>query len=233
MNGKGWLAVVLAAAAGVVDATGLAGIGRYSSHMTGTTTHSMVGATGGDPVLLLTGGMAVLCFLLGAIGTGIVLTHPRAQSPSATLSALIGLETALVLAGGIAMAALSLAPWVPTVVVGFFAAAMGVQNAASTYLLSPYERTTHVTSNMTDFGCEFGMRVRSWAGLGTGKALASPDHETMMSALFPIFGFTAGAFAGAVMHLALGSWSGFGAAVLPALAALAVTSPFGVLQVKS
>ena len=221
MNGKGWLAVVLAAAAGVVDATGLAGVGRYSSHMTGTTTHSMVGATGGDPTLLLTGGVAVLCFVLGAIGAGIMITHPYARSPGATLSALIGLETALILAGGIAMAALMPASWVPTIVVGFFAAAMGVQNAASSYLLSPYERTTHVTSNMTDFGCEFGMRVRAWAGLGTGKGLASPDHETMMSALFPIFGFMAGALVGALLHLAIGTWSGFGAAVLPALVALA------------
>ena len=221
MRSTGFLAVVLAAAAGIVDATGLAGLGRYSSHMTGTTTHSMVGATSGDPELLATGGAAVLCFVLGAIGAGIVLTHPRFQSPGTTLSALIGSETTLVLAGGVSMAALPSSAWDATVVIGFFGAAMGVQNAASTYLLSPYERTTHVTSNMSDFGCELGMRVRGWAGLVTGTGLASPDHETMISALLPILGFAAGAFAGALMHLAIEQWSGLGAAVLPALVTLA------------
>lgn len=88
--------------------------------------------------------------------------------------------------------------------IGCFGALMGVQKAAWTHLPSPYERTTHVTSNMTELGCEFGMRVRAWARLGTGKALASLDRETMISALLPILGIAAGALAGAVMHLAIG-----------------------------
>lgn len=220
MTWKGPLAVVLAAAAGIVDATGLAGVGRYSAHMTGTTTHSMVGWVGGDGRLLVLGMLTVLCFFFGAIIAGVILTHPRARSPAATLSVMIGTETALVLAGGIAMTTLPAAAWDDMVVIGWFAAAMGVQNAATSYLLSPFERTTHITSNMTDFGCDLGMRGRGWAGLPTGKVLATPDDETMASAGLPILGFVAGALAGALLHLAAGRWSGFGAAAVPAAATL-------------
>lgn len=220
MNWNGRLAVVLAAVAGLVDATGLAGVGRYSSHMTGTTTHSMVGSVGGDHRLLIFGILAVACFLAGAIGAGVVMTHPAARRPSATLAVLVGTETALILIGGLVMALLPAGPWDAMAVIGGFAAAMGVQNAASTYLLSPYERTTHVTSNMTDFGCEVGMRLRGWAGVATGKGLVSPDRETMVSAAFPILGFVAGALAGAVLHLVAGPWSGVLAAIPPALVTL-------------
>jgi len=220
MRWKGGLAVWLAAAAGVVDATGLAGVGRYSSHMTGTTTHSMVGGTGGDLPLLGFGILAVACFFVGTIGSGVVLTHPQARRVSATLAVLTGAETALVLSGGLWMALLPTGPWGAMAVIGGFAAAMGVQNTASTYLLKPFERTTHVTSNMTDFGCELGMRLRGWAGMPTGKALASPDKETMVSAGLPILGFAVGALAGAVLHVVAGPWSGVAAAAPPALAAL-------------
>lgn len=206
--------------AGVVDATGLAGVGRYSSHMTGTMTHAMVGGTGGDLSLLGFGMLAVVCFFAGAIGSGVVLTHPRARRPGATLTVLTGAETALVLAGGLCMALLPTGPWGAMAVIAGFAAAMGVQNTGSTYLLKPFERTTHVTSNMTDFGCELGMRLRGWAGLSTGKALVSPDGETMVSAGLPILGFAAGALAGAVLHLFAGAWSGVVAAAPPALAML-------------
>lgn len=217
MTWKGWVAMALSAAAGVVDATGLAGVGRYSSHMTGTTTHSMVAASRGDLRLLVLGLLAILCFLLGSVLTGVVLIHPRARSERATLSVLVGGETALVLAGGAAMAALPEGAWDDMVVIGCLAAAMGLQNAASTYLLAPFERTTHVTSNMTDFGCELGMRVRHWTGVPSGEVLASPDRDTMLSAGMPILGFAAGAAVGALLHLAAGRWSGLLAALPPAL----------------
>ncbi len=219
MTWKGWLAAALAAAAGMVDATGLAGVGRYSSHMTGTTTHSMVGGIGGDLRLLVLGLLAILCFLLGSVLAGVVLTHPRARSERATLCVLAGGETALVLAGGVAMAALPVRPWDDMVVIGCFAAAMGLQNAAFTCLLAPFERTTHVTSNITDFGCELGMHLRRLAGLPNGEVLASPDRDTMLSTAVPILGFAAGAAAGALLYLVAGQWSGIGAAVQPALVA--------------
>jgi uncharacterized membrane protein YoaK (UPF0700 family) len=217
---KAGLAVVLTAGAGVVDATGLAGVGHYSSHMTGTTTHSIVGSVGGNLPLLGFGMLAVACFFGGAIGVGVVLTHPSARKQSATLAVLIGVETVLVLAGGVAMALLPAGSWSVMAVIAGFAAAMGVQNAASTYLLTPYERTTHVTSNMTDFGCELGMRLRGWAGLSIGDGVASPDQETLVSAALPIIGFAAGALAGALLHLVAGSWSGIVAAAPPAVATL-------------
>jgi uncharacterized membrane protein YoaK (UPF0700 family) len=221
MSWKAWLAVELAAAAGIVDATGLTGVGHYSSHMSGTTTHSIVGFVVGDNFPLFGFGMlTVACFLSGAIGAGVVVTHPSARKLSATLAVLVGIETVLVLAGGVAMALLPAGSWSIMAVIAGFAAAMGVQNAASTYLLDPYERTTHVTSNMTDFGCELGMRLRGWAGMSTGDKVASPALETMVSAGLPIIGFGVGGLAGALLHLVAGSWSGIVAAAPPALATL-------------
>ena len=220
MTWKGWLAVALAAAAGVVDATGLSGVGRYSSHMTGTMTHSIQGSVAGNMQLLDLGLLAILGFLLGAVGAGVIVAHPTARKEATTLSVLVGIETVLVLAGGLAMALLPARPWDGMIVIGCFALAMGLQNAASTYLLGPFERTTHVTSNMTDFGCELGMRLRGWVGLATGKVLASPDHETMFSAALPILGFAAGALTGALLHLVAGPWSGVAATAPPALATL-------------
>lgn len=123
MTRLGWLALMLAMMAGGVDAIGLAAAGCSSSHMTGTTTHSLAEGVDGHILLALLGMLAILCFILGAIGAGVVVNCAGPRRSAATLPLLIGLETILVLAGGGVMALLPAEPWDDMTVIGCFAAA--------------------------------------------------------------------------------------------------------------
>jgi Protein of unknown function (DUF1275) len=73
---------------------------------------------------------------------------------------------------------------------------MGLQNATSTYLLKPYERTTHVTNQMADLGSEIGLRIRQPLHRPSGDLLASPDGGALSSAFLVIVSFAAGGLGG-------------------------------------
>lgn len=216
----GVIATSLSVVAGSVDAIALAETGRFVSHMTGTTTHTASHLSDGSILLVLLGALAIASFLAGAGATGVVITAPGPQPEhSSKVAGLIATEAGIIGAAGLTMVLLTKGTWTGMLTVAFFAFAMGLQNATTTYLLKPFERTTHVTSNMTDFGSEVGMRLRGLAGLPSSEILAAPDGDTMASAAVCILGFAVGALAGATVAHWLGGWSGLCAAILPALVA--------------
>lgn len=225
MNVKlGVIATCLSVVAGSVDAIALAETGRFVSHMTGTTTHTASRLSDGSMLLVLLGALAIAAFLAGAGATGVVITAPgRRHEHSSKIAGLVATEAIIIGAAGLTMALLAKGTWTGMLTVAFFAFAMGLQNATTTYLLKPFERTTHVTSNMTDLGSEIGMRLRGLVGLPTSEVLAAPDGDTMASAAVCIVGFAVGGVAGAAVAHGLGNWSGLCAAILPVLVATFTT----------
>ncbi len=213
----------LCVTAGVVDSLALLRAGHYASHVTGTTTHGIAGVFEGD---LSTGGMALLvvaAFAAGSAACGIVLTAPRSRNPARSAAGLVAVETVVIAVAGGILLAWPGGPGVPACVamLGF---AMGLQNATSTYLLKPWQRTTHITSNLTDLGSEIGMRLRRWAGRPSGEMLAAPDGDTLGSAAGAVLGFAAGAVAGCSLARMLGDAGVLAACVIPAFVALRLAS---------
>lgn len=222
----GLIATGLSIVAGSVDAIALAETGRFASHMTGTTTHTVTHLSESSMLPVLLGALAIAAFVMGACTTGVVITAPGSRRTHAsTFACLVAAEAIIIGTGGLLMVSTTRGTWTEMLILALLAFAMGLQNATTTYLLKGFERTTHVTSNMTDLGSEIGMRLRSLLGLQRSETLGAPDEDTMASAAACIVGFAIGGLAGAVVAHFLGGWSGLCAAILPAfIAAITLTS---------
>jgi hypothetical protein len=81
--------------------------------------------------------LAILAFICGAAAPGYILTVPHASERARTIAELIAVETILVAAAGIAMLLLVRGAWTGMTIIALLAFAVGLQNATSTYLLSP------------------------------------------------------------------------------------------------
>lgn len=215
---KGSTAVVLSTVAGSVDVVGLGEIGRYDSHMTGTTTHAMLRLVAGDERLVLFGLIAIACFLAGATLAGAII-GPRGHSAwSRTAAILIAIEAILIAVGGVFIVAFAPTHDSGMLVVGAFAMAMGVQNTATTRLMSPFQRTTHVTSNLTDVGGTIGTILRRGRRRIGGED--GNDKRDLAGPGLPIVGFAVGGLVGAIAVMVIERWSGLAAAGLPVLLTL-------------
>lgn len=212
------LGVCLAIVAGSVDAASLAMTGRFSSHMSGTTTHTMNRLVHGEGLLVFLGISALVPFLCGAALCGAILGSRREESLPGTLALVVSAETVLIAAGGLVMA-FGRGSVPEGVTVAFFAASMGLQNTTSTNLLKPYARTTHVTSALTDFGSELGLHLRGLLTEPVSDALDKPELDTFVSAGAVIVSFAAGGALGTAGFVWTGAWDGLCVTVLPALAA--------------
>lgn len=211
LRGIDRLAALLAGVAGATDATGILAFGRYTAHMSGTTSMTVAHALSGrGPVAL--GVLAILCFVAGAALCGFVAEAFAARAARRILSGLLASE-ALLLA--LAATLLTAAPE-PILALAPMAFAMGLQNATSSRLLGPTIRTTHVTGTLTDLGDALGALVRH-----------SPRRRAALTGVAARKGLLFCAFAGGG---ALGGggyvWAGpdslFAVAVLLGLAALAL-----------
>ena len=211
LRGTDWLAALLASIAGATDAIGILDFGRYSAHMSGTTSQTVAHALSGTgPVAL--GVLAILCFVAGAALCGFVAEAFATRAARRTLSGLLATEAIL-----LAMATtLLIAAPEPILALTPMAFAMGLQNATSSRLLGPSIRTTHVTGTLTDLGDALGaMAQRS---LRRRAALA--DVASRKGLLF--CAFAGGGALGGAGYIWIGPFTLFAAAVLSGLAALAL-----------
>lgn len=175
LRGIDWLAALLAGIAGATDATGILAFGRYTAHMSGTTSQTVAHALSNmGPVAL--GILAILCFVAGAALCGFVAEAFAARAARRTLSGLLAAE-ALLLA--LAATLLTAAPE-PILALAPMAFAMGLQNATSSRLLGPTIRTTHVTGTLTDLGDALGALARR----GLGRRAALTDVVARKALLF-------------------------------------------------
>ncbi len=213
----------LAFTAGGVDTVGLSALGRFVSHMSGTTS-TLAGALTSRAEGLAFLCTAVLCaFTSGAIVTGFVIASGRLHDARRVASFLLIFETGLLLAAAGALCGPAAGPEdFPRIATaaGLLAGAMGCQNRTGVFVAGGKARTTHVTGTLTDLGYHLGRLIqRGPLARSTREEDAAAAHRLL--ALFA--GFLAGGLTGRAIFLVLGGASSLVFAAVPAtLCALAL-----------
>ena len=151
------LGSVLAFVAGAINAGGLLAVGQYTSHMTGIVSSVADNLVLGQAGLVLSGLIALLAFLVGAMTTTWLVNWGMRRELRSAYGLPLMLEAVLLLVFGLFGAALDLlqAVLVPLTVV-LLCFIMGLQNAVITKISQARIRTTHVTGLVTDLGIELG-----------------------------------------------------------------------------
>ena len=151
------LGSVLAFVAGATNAGGLLAVGQYTSHMTGIVSSVADNLVLGQVGLALSGLIALLAFLVGAITTAWLVNWGLRHELRSAYGLPLMVEAVLLLVFGLFGAALGLmqAVLVPLTVV-LLCFIMGLQNAVITKISQARIRTTHVTGLVTDLGIELG-----------------------------------------------------------------------------
>lgn len=142
--------------AGSIDSIGLMATGRFTSHMSGTTSTTARALVRGNLGLAALGGCALLSFVAGATLSGYLTAGSEQSMATTRLRTMLVLEL-LMIAGGVAVAAVSIDGHVCAfLLIACFASAMGFQNNLSKRGLSLGVRSTHVTGILTDLGSGIG-----------------------------------------------------------------------------
>lgn len=177
----------LAFLAAALNAAFMLRIGMSVSHLTGDLARfamdlTVVGRESGAALVHLLA--ALSGFVLGAMGAGFFIHHPRLEFTRPYGRSITCIGALLILAHGL------LGP-LPALAVLLAAAACGLQNALATHFRGVILRTTHVTGLLTDLGVLLGMRLRGY------------DVESWKIAvpLALVLAFSLGAAAGALLVL--------------------------------
>lgn len=154
------LGLVLTFVAGATNAGGFMAVQQHTSHMTGIVASMADNIALGGYGLVLSGIGGLLCFLLGAACTALMVNYSRRQKMYGEFALPLLLEAALLLCFGLLGAKLSSISglFVPVTVM-LLCFIMGLQNALITKLSNAEIRTTHVTGIVTDIGIELGKLV--------------------------------------------------------------------------
>lgn len=149
------LAYLLAWVAGVLNSVGFVAVGLYTSHMTGVTAMVADHLVLGGATIVLSGLLALGCFVLGAMACAWQFNWARRRHRGDRFALVLLVEAVLVMAvGGIAdQVTWEHRHWPILAALGFV---MGQQNALITKVSDATIRTTHVTGMVTDIGIELG-----------------------------------------------------------------------------
>ena len=198
-----YLALVLATAAGVLNAMALGAFGVLPSHMSGNTSQISNEVASSDPHGLMFLVSLLVAFVFGSMLARVVVI---AGEKLRTIFCLI------LLVEGLALAALSLfeivyyTPGFNTQVLVMLGLLMGVHNSTSTQLSNGRVRSTHVTGTLTDAGIALGSFLLSFVSRNnalerrTFRKQIYTHLTTILSflsgcvlglALFKLFGFQA------------------------------------------
>lgn len=227
------LGFALAFVAGAINAGGFLAVRQYTSHMTGIVSsaadHLALGADG----LVLDALGALLCFLLGAACTALMVNHARRRGLASEYALPLLLEALLLLAFGMLGARLAAVEglFVPATVM-LLCFMMGLQNALVTKLSQAEIRTTHMTGIVTDIGIELGKLLYWNADPARPRVDANRARLAMLCVL--LLCFFAGGVAGALGFRHLGYLSTVPLALLLcALAIVPALDDLGVLPRRS
>ncbi|MFT5933758.1 MAG: uncharacterized membrane protein YoaK (UPF0700 family) [Hydrogenophaga sp.] len=215
------LGSVLAFVAGAINAGGLLAVGQYTSHMTGIVSSVADNLVLGQAWLALSGLIALLAFLLGAMCTTWLVNWGMRLALRSAYGLPLMLEALLLLVFGLFGAALDLlqALLVPLTVM-LLCFIMGLQNAVITKISQARIRTTHVTGLVTDLGIELGRLLFVNRRPGVQPVLA--DRQRLRVHLQLVCCFLGGGVAGALGFKHMGYLS---AVPLAALFLLLVLRP--------
>lgn len=199
------LGVILAFVAGGINAGGFLAVQRYTSHMTGLVSEMADSLVLGAQHVALAALGALLCFLLGAMCSTLLVHYSRRHHMHSEYALPLLLEAALLLCFGMVGGQLH-------EVDGLFVSAtvmllsfmMGLQNAVITKLSQAEIRTTHVTGIVTDIGIELG-RLLYW---NASKDLDQPpvvaNRERLRVLVAMVLSFFMGGLVGALGFKHLG-----------------------------
>lgn len=156
------LGMSLAFVAGAANAGGFLAVGKYTSHMTGMVSSMADHLALGELTLALGGLLSVLCFLVGAMVSALLINWARDRQLRSQFALPLLLEALLLMAFGALGPLLGHRPeaWV-SVTVLLLCFMMGLQNAIITKVSKAEIRTTHVTGLITDIGIGLG-RLLYW-----------------------------------------------------------------------
>lgn len=151
------LGCALAFVAGAANAGGFLAVRQYTSHMTGVVSAMADDLILGNLDLVLGGVGALVCFVLGAACTAVMVNFARRRNLHSEYAMPLLFEAALLIGFGLLGAQLSMVEglFVPATVM-LLCFIMGLQNALVTKLSHAEIRTTHLTGMVTDIGIELG-----------------------------------------------------------------------------
>jgi uncharacterized membrane protein YoaK (UPF0700 family) len=197
-EGNARLGYVLAFVVGATNAGGFLAVQQYTSHIPGIVSamadHLVLRAY--DVALAGLGGL--LCFLLGAMTSAVMVDFARRRRLSSEYALPLLLEAVLLIGFGVAGASLQRFEglFVPATVM-LLCFVMGLQNAVISKLSRAEIRTTHITGTLTDIGIELG-KLSYWNRTARegGKVLANRRRLATLSVLASSFfvGGLVGAF---------------------------------------
>lgn len=153
-----WLAFI----AGAMNAGAFLAVKQYTSHVTGIVSSMADGLALGDIKFALAGFGALVCFMIGAAVSEILIMWARNHNLQCEYALCLTLEAILLLAFGVLGEYFHhimglFVSW--TVMLLCFT--MGLQNAIITRISNALIRTTHMTGIATDIGIEIG-RMCYW-----------------------------------------------------------------------
>lgn len=205
-----WIA--LAFSAGMVNSIALAACQRFVTHVTGTLT--MIGTDHDQPWLVLEYACVLLCFILGAMASVVLIDGRRLRHREPMPLAPLGIVTLILFGTAISGALNVFGPFGRTVetpgdfvllsVLGF---AMGLQNASVATTTGMIVRTTHMTGPVTDFAVALATAL-----MGGEKKVVDAARQSALIRLWKILAFAVGALVGVIAARSLE----YGAFILPA-----------------
>ena len=163
------LGLTLSFVAGAINAGGFIVVNQYTSHMTGTVSSMADGLILGDFRFALAALGTLLCFVLGATCTELLVNWARGRRLQSEYAIPLMLEAVLLLIFGFVGRQLHehMGLFV-SITVMLLCFLMGLQNAIITRISNAVIRTTHVTGIVTDIGMEFGKMLFWNRGVGKG-----------------------------------------------------------------
>jgi uncharacterized membrane protein YoaK (UPF0700 family) len=161
------LGLSLAFIAGAINAGGFVVVNQYTSHMTGVVSSMADGLVLGDLRFALAALGSLLCFILGATCTELLVNWARGRRLQSEYAIPLILEAILLLIFGFVGSDLHehMGLFV-SVTIMLLCFLMGLQNAIITRISNAVIRTTHVTGIVTDIGMEFGKMLFWNRGIG-------------------------------------------------------------------
>lgn len=210
------LALLLALVAGILNSVGFVAVGVYTSHMTGLTATVADALVLWRPALVLTGLIALLSFVSGAMGCALLFNWGRRRGLHSRFANVLLVEGSLMLLFGLLAERLT---WQHRhlVFIAVLCFTMGLQNATITKISGATIRTTHVTGMVTDIGIELGKIVYRNRLADADPVVGDRAKLGMLASLVGLF------FLGGVIGAAGFLWIGFAFLVPTALVLLVAT----------
>ncbi len=171
------LLLLLACAAGYVDAVSYIGLGRvFTANMTGNTVLLGIALVGGESQAVIQSGLALAGFLVGAVLGAWIVDRGKTDAvwpPAITVALVLEGVILIALAVGWSFASgSSPMPLAREVLIVLSAVAMGVQSAAARRLDVSGIATTYITGTLTSLGTHV---ARSLPGAGAIPSKRKPS----------------------------------------------------------